>query len=405
MDARKTEEIKQQIAFERQRTAPPEDFPRFPDLPAGRYTDPGFFALEQEHIWARTWLLAGHRDQLAEPGSYFLWEDAGPPVIVLRDNGGAIRAFYNTCQHRGGPVAREPSGRVRNLRCHYHSWTYDLQGELIDVPDERDFVGLDKSCRSLVPLRCEMWGGWIFLNQDPDAIPLQQYLGSIPDEVADFRVDELRFIERHHFDIACNWKVAIDAFNEVYHIKHIHPNTVDKLIDHRGAPMGLIPHGHSRMPTPVREDRLASRMPSGNPLDIETVGEIARITNLAYNVFPNFIMPTDSTGFPVLLFWPQDIRTTRMDVLWFGKDWGDGELPGFWKDMLPLFDHVLREDTENLPWIQKSVESPAFRGVPLSYQERRIYHVHEEIDRVIGVERIPEALRVTPLLGPYVEGA
>jgi phenylpropionate dioxygenase-like ring-hydroxylating dioxygenase large terminal subunit len=324
---------------------------------------------------------------------------------VLRDNGGAIRAFYNTCQHRGGPVAREPSGRVRNLRCHYHSWTYDLQGELIGVPDERDFVGLDKSCRSLVPLRCEMWGGWIFLNQDPDAIPLQQYLGSIPDEVADFRVDELRFIERHHFDIACNWKVAIDAFNEVYHIKHIHPNTVDKLIDHRGAPMGLIPHGHSRMPTPVREDRLASRMPSGNPLDIETVGEIARITNLAYNVFPNFIMPTDSTGFPVLLFWPQDIRTTRMDVLWFGKDWGDGELPGFWKDMLPLFDHVLREDTENLPWIQKSVESPAFRGVPLSYQERRIYHVHEEIDRVIGVERIPEALRVTPLLAPYVEGA
>lgn len=167
-------------------------------------------------------------------------------------------------------MAREPRGTVSMLRCRYHSWTYNLEGELTGVPEGRDFVGLDKSCRSLVSVRCEIWGGWIFVNRDPDAPPLLEWLAPVPDEIADFEV--------------------------------------------------------------------AGR-------------------------------------------------------------------PQFWKSMLPIFDVVLREDTENLPWIQKSVESPAFRGVPLSYQERRIYHLHEEIDRVIGTDRIPQALRVEPRLASYVEGS
>jgi hypothetical protein len=97
-----------------------------------------------------------------------------------------------------------------------------------------------------------------------------------------------------------------------------------------------------------------------------------------------------------------------MDVLWFGGpdcEFEDGELPESWKRRLTIFDLVLDEDTQNLAWIQKSVESPGFHGVPLNYQERRIYHLHEEIDRVIGVEQIPEALRVRPLLSEWVEGS
>ena len=405
MDAETTERIKREIAYERSRTAPPEDFPRLPDIPAGRYVDPLFFALEQERLWPRSWLMVGHRDELPERGSYFRWDVAGMPLFVVRGRDDRVRAYFNTCSHRGGPVVQEAAGRAITLRCGYHGWTYDLEGRLIGVPDERDFVGLDKSCRSLSSLRCESWGGFLFVCLDDETPSLLDFLGSVPDETADFGMDSIRLVERQRHELACNWKVAVDAFLETYHLECLHPHSVAKLIDHRGATMGLLPNGHSRMPTPVREERLAARAPGVNPLDVPSVGEIGRLTNLAYSVFPNLITPLEPAGFPILLFWPRDLRTTTMEVLWFGGDWGEGDPPETWPLFIRAFASVLAEDTQFLPSIQRSMESPAFRGVPLSYQERRIYHLHEEIDRVIGVERVPEALRVEPLMAPYVEGA
>ena len=108
-------------------------------------------------------------------------------------------------------------------------------------------------------------------------------------------------------------------------------------------------------------------------------------------------------GFPFLQFWPIDRKTTRFDVAWFVNDWGEGEVPRFWTDFVQIFDVVLKEDTENVAWIQRSMESPACRGIPLNYQERRIYHFHEQIDRVIGVADIPQHLRVTQLMGDWTE--
>ena len=406
MDAVTTERIKKQIEFEYEREAPPEGFPMLEDVPAGRYTDAAFFDLEQRHIWSRCWLLAGHVDQLADVGSYLLWTDSGAPIVIVRGADREIRAFYNTCQHRGGPLVREARGNVARFQCQYHSWVYDLEGALLAVPDERDFSGLDRSCRHLRAVRCELWGGFIFVNEDPAAISLQDYLAPVPDEWSDLEVESLRFVEKHSIELACNWKVAVDAFLEVYHLRHIHANTVNRLLDPQGAVMGLLPGGHSRMATPIRPENLVDgNVPSGFP-EFGRAGEIPRITNLAYNLFPNFVVPLDLTGFPILMFWPLDIRRTRMDVLWFGGpdfEFEDGELPESWKRRLTIFDLVLDEDTQNLAWIQKSVESPGFHGVPLNYQERRIYHLHEEIDRVIGVEQIPEALRVRPLLSEWVE--
>lgn len=406
MDAATTERILKQIQFEYQRAAPPDGFPMLEDVPAGRYTDDAFFALEQRHIWSRCWLFAGHVDQLPDAGSYLLWTDSGAPIVIVRGADRKVRAFYNTCQHRGGPLVREASGNVARFQCLYHSWVYDLEGELLAVPDERDFSGLDLSRRSLRAVRCELWGGFIFVNEDPAAIPLHDYLAPVPDEWSDLEVESLRFVEKHSIDLACNWKVAVDAFLEVYHLRHIHQNTVNRLLDPRGAVMGLLPFGHSRMATPIRPENLVDgKVPSGFS-EFGQAGQIPRITNLAYNLFPNFVVPLDLTGFPILMFWPVDIRRTRMDIFWFGgPDFAreNGELPTSWQGRLTIFDVVLDEDTQNLAWIQKSVESPAFRGVPLNYQERRIYHLHEEIDRVIGIEQIPEELRVRPLLAEWVE--
>jgi hypothetical protein len=125
--------------------------------------------------------------------------------------------------------------------------------------------------------------------------------------------------------------------------------------------------------------------------------------NPAHGIFPNLITPLDARGFPFLVFWPEAIDATRLDIIWFVPDWGDGELPGkeLWDRRLARFDVVMDEDYKNLEPIQRSMEAAAHGGQALNYQERRIWHVHAWIDKVIGAERVPAALRVPDLLAGW----
>ena len=117
------------------------------------------------------------------------------PVLIVRGKDDELRAFYNTCQHRGAPVVRDTPGTARTLRCQYHSWTYDItDGRLVAVPDERDFVGLDKATRCLPRLRCEIWDGWVFVNQDLEAVPLLDWLAPIPEQLAELQGPTLRAV-------------------------------------------------------------------------------------------------------------------------------------------------------------------------------------------------------------------
>jgi phenylpropionate dioxygenase-like ring-hydroxylating dioxygenase large terminal subunit len=402
MDQQATQRIKDSIAFERDRKAPPEDFPALPDIPVGRYTDPEFWALEVAGLWQRSWLYAAHDDELPNPGDYYLWERGSAPIFLIRGNDGEVRAFYNTCRHRGAPIVEHKSGNSPGLMCKYHGWTYNLQGDLINLRDRRDFVDLDMSCRGLYPVRCERFGRWLFVNEDPDAEPLLESLGPIVDEFAQMQPENLRFVERHGFEIRCNVKVMMDAFLEVYHLKSIHQNTVDRFLDHRGSLMTLWKNGHSRMITPWRREGWVDPGTIGMK-EIDTVTEIPRSNNCSYNLYPNLVTPIDVTGVPILTFWPVDIETMYVECAWFTPDLNGEPLPELWKQRIANFDAILAEDTQFAPRIQKSMRSKAFKGMPLNYQERRIYHWHEELDRRIGADRIPEHLRVPPRLSGHVE--
>lgn len=120
-------------------------------------------------LLARSWLLVGRDDEIPGPGHYFTWERTGIPLLVIRSADGEVRAFYNSCRHRGAPVVREERGRNRALRCQYHSWTYDTFGRLVSVPDERDFVDLRIEDRPLIEIAATVKGGWVLLNQDREA--------------------------------------------------------------------------------------------------------------------------------------------------------------------------------------------------------------------------------------------
>lgn len=404
MDAATIERIREGMAFEAQRKAPPEGFPELPDIPAGRYTDPAFLDLEDERLWKRSWLYAGHRDQVPNNGDWFLTRSTGSPILVVRDSGGTIRAYYNTCRHRGAPLVKADKGNDRGFVCGYHGWSYTLEGKLVAVRDKRDFVGLDFSCQSLIPVRCETLGGWIFINEDPEAEDLITALGPVARELQQFQPDSLTLVDSRGYDVACNVKVLLDAFLEVYHLKSIHQETVDRFLDHRGTTITLWPGGHSRMTTPNRRPDWVDPGTIGMP-EIDTVTEIPRTSNVSYYIFPNIVMPPSASGMPMLVFWPTSKRTMRIECHWFSPPFGPEGRNPLWDKRIANFERILDEDLQFAPQIQESLESPGFKGMTLCYQERRIYHYHEEIDRRIGLNRLPAELRVEPKLEPWVEPA
>ena len=117
---------------EQDRDGPPEGFPQLPMIPGGRYTDPAFLKLEHEFLWQKSWLYALHSDELPNPGDYVLWTKTGSPIIISRGRDNKIRAFYNTCRHRGAPLVENDRGKAQGFFCRYHGWTYDLAGRLLE---------------------------------------------------------------------------------------------------------------------------------------------------------------------------------------------------------------------------------------------------------------------------------
>ena len=390
------------MAYEKSRTAPPEGFPQLPLIPAARYLDPEFLALERERMWRRSWVYALHADELPEVGSYRLWNRTGAPIVIVRAGENSFKAFYNTCAHRGAPIVQDEQGKSGGFVCRYHGWTYNLEGELKRIRDPRDFPDFDLSCYRLREVKCEHFGNWLFINEDPNAAPLLDEIAPFPDHWKTLDIATFRHIKTSSFEVACNVKILLDAFMEAYHLKSIHQNTVDRFLDHRGTHISLYPHGNMLMVTPQRDPDWRDPGARGMPL-VPTATEVQREHNPSYHFFPNLVAPVSASGVPFLTFWPKTDNTMIIDSHWFAPEGAVGH--ELWDTRISNWERILEEDTQFAPDIQKSVESGGFQGLTLSYQERRIYYWHEELDRRIGVEHVPAELRVQPLLNDYVEPA
>ena len=398
------------MQWEATRTAPPDGFPKLPDMPAARYTSDEYFALEQQHIFRKSWLFAGHIDEIPEPGCYMRWHNAGDPIVIVHGMDGVVRALYNTCRHRGAPVVTEDRGRSSRLMCGYHNWTYKTDGTLVGVPERQDFpADFDLSCRGLIPVRCEKLGNVIFVNFDDAAMSLRDWFGPLWDEWEEFAFDRIRLAARHTFELNCNWKVAMEANMEVYHVPFIHATTVAPLVDSKRNLNTMYPGGHARMlaPPPEQTDRQHVRAIDSPPewQQIDSVGEIGRTCTQSYTLFPNWVSPLSNYFVPPLVFWPTSLTTTRLELVTMALDWGDGPAPDLWtvpddtrpngREMSP----IILEDTQFGEAIQQLMQSSAFRSVPLSYQEARIYSFHQSCDRMIGIANVPEELRVEQVIG------
>ncbi len=415
MDAALIERLTREMEAQFARPGEPAGFPKFHDISVDRYITDEFYELERKHLWSKVWVMAGRAEDIPNPGDYFTFGDLKVPIVVVRGNDMKVRAYYNTCQHRGAPVVRDKVGCANQLRCQYHGWVYSIDdGSLVSIPDERDFIGFCREDKFLTTISCDVWQGWVFVNQDPNAASLQEWFGVPFAQMEELAGEELRAVGPRSMTIPCNWKVTAEAFFEVYHFKFIHDRGGWSALDNRGATMGLFPNGCSRMVTPFSKRAVEMRgmkdwsdfQKFSDPrfIDIPSVNNLIRSTSTAFSLFPNLIAPVASYGYPFLMFWPIDKKTTRLDWVHYApKDWEGDELPPHWQQRMDEFDHIMDEDKRNMAPMQESLESPAMKGIVVNYQERRIWNFHEQVDRMIGIENIPEHMRVQQLLEPYIE--
>jgi phenylpropionate dioxygenase-like ring-hydroxylating dioxygenase large terminal subunit len=394
--------IRRRMEDEKARTAPPSDAVAVPPIPTGRYTDPHFFDLEMERIFRRSWLFAGHVSEWPETGSYRLFTRSGSPIVIVRGQDDVLRAFYNSCRHRGAPVTRDACGTAKRLTCQYHSWSYDTEGVLRAVPDARSFAGLDTSTLGLVPVRCEVWEDWVYVSEDPAAPPLTDQLGPICELMADIDGPSLRAVGTQVHRVEANWKLMVDAFLEVYHVRTVHPDNAALLYDDQSVTVAMLPHGNSRLTVEKREALRDFAMVSDEH-DNPSVGLLWRQTSTSFGIFPNLVVPMDTGAFTFLCMWPVDVRTTELELRWYAPSWNGDEVPAEHLARLELFDTVMSQDKANMAPIQASVESPGARPFQLGWHERLIHHFQRAVDVAIGPALVPEGMAVSDALDRFVE--
>jgi len=186
------------------------------------YIAPEYVALEKRRLWPRVWQMACRLEELPRVGSYLTYDVADESVIVVRSARDCVSAYHNVCRHRGRQLT-EGCGETDRFRCRFHGWEWHIDGSNAHVSDREDWDGaLDGTDLGLKRVHAETWGGWVFVNLDPACERLQQHLEPASAILAPFELEKMRYRWRKWLRMPCNWKVALEAFNEGYHVRITH---------------------------------------------------------------------------------------------------------------------------------------------------------------------------------------
>ena len=398
--------VKERTETEAARKSHPVEFPALPPVPAARYSDPAYAELEQRLVFGHSWLMVAHIDELPEPGDFRQVDQLPQPLVLVHGRDGRIRAFYNTCQHRGAELVAEAAGHAgRRLTCPYHSWVYDLDGTLVGYPDAHNFTDLDTDCLSLRSVRCETWGPLVFVNLYDDAEPLAEYLRPVNDDLSelDGLGGRLHLVNHPSLDVDVNWKLPVDANIETYHVNTVHRDSAARLLDQPATGIQLLRNGHSRMLIRTQDGRSIADLMPFEPV-FDGLGDLPDAGTFSYHVFPNLSIVFSGRGFVFFITnWPIAANRSSYHVHFCSS------LPSTDEESTTLNEaiaeanrSVLLEDLTVLPGMQRSIDAGGLTSVRLGYQERRIYHLHETIDRFLG-EELPDELRVPVVLADHID--
>lgn len=210
------------------RTDAPLEKARTP--PSSWYVEPAVYALELQRVFSPSWCIAARAEQLEQPGSFVCLHHAGQPIVVIRGGDGVLRAFYNVCSHHATEVV-SGAGRCNQLVCPYHGWTYDIDGTLRKAPEMGAIQGVSREQLSLRSVPVATLGPLVFVClQDPPPRSIEDDFGGVQELLAPTGWEQLTFVTRRTWQIACNWKVFIDNYLDGgYHIAHLHKGLADEL--------------------------------------------------------------------------------------------------------------------------------------------------------------------------------
>jgi choline monooxygenase len=343
------------------------------------YTDPAMLSLEKERIFCRTWQLVGTLTQscgarqgvkrtIADPETYFTFDVAGEPVVVTRDKSGTLRAFSNVCRHRAGPIA-QGAGCKHVLNCAYHGWTYTLDGRLIGTPEIDGVEFFDRSSMGMVPLRCETWEQFIFVNFDPQAPALSEFLGNIPKQAREFQFKGLALTERRNYIVNCNWKVYVDNYLDSYHIPVVHPGLM-KEIDYPRYRTETFRY-YSQQLGPVKE-----RKPNDAAERVYPPG-VGLKEALYFWVFPNLMLNFYPDNIQINLIVPLSHEKTLTIFEWYFHDAHSEKTRERAAKAIGFSDTVQQEDMHICEAVQRGLQSATYdRGRYSVKRENGVHHFH-----------------------------
>jgi phenylpropionate dioxygenase-like ring-hydroxylating dioxygenase large terminal subunit len=201
--------------------------------PVEAFLSKDYLEAEKQRLWPKVWQMADREEVIPNVGDFFTYNICDDSIIVVRTRPDEIKAFHNVCAHRGRQLIDTPpgvnsvTGTRSQFRCNFHTWTYDLDGKNIRVLDREDWQkvgpGLNPDCTSLTPVKVDTWGGWIFVNMDPDCERLDVFLGDAKRVLDPFQFEKMRYKWRNWVIFDCNWKTGLEAFMEPYHVEGTHP--------------------------------------------------------------------------------------------------------------------------------------------------------------------------------------
>ena len=352
-------------------------------MPAWCYTSEQFLEREIERIFLKTWIFVGRADEVANAGDYFTTHTAGGPVMILRDRDGRVRAFANTCRHRGSRLV-EGKGNCRAIICPYHGWTYGLDGALAGALYMEQTKGFDRSKYGLTPVRVEGWGGFLFINYDHEAEPLMDFLGDMPRRFASYKFQDMVCTRRTTYELACNWKLVIENSIEDYHTASVHRTTLGMQVAEPPTPPPAGNWDHIFLPGTQSVAVLPHEKPSFSPIP-GLEGKLAHGTNFTV-IYPNtqFACAIDCMWW--LTFAPKGPeRCTASFGFCFPKS--SVALPSFEEAVKKYYhrwDAGIAEDNGTGELQQAGLRSILHKPGPMSWKEAVVHRIYNWVlDRVL----------------------
>ena len=214
-------------------------------VPKDAYLSRQFAERERDHLWPKVWQVACRLEEIPRVGDYVTYDILDQSVIVVRTAADKVEAFHNACQHRGRRLT-EGCGHAARFVCQFHGWSWHTDGRLAKVVDPEDWDGCPKMSAEdlrLPAVKADTWQGFVFVNLDPDCEPLATFLDPMPAFCDGFEFGEMRFWWYKSVKLPCNWKVALEAFSEGYHVSATHPQLLDTIGDDRTKSFAHGKHG------------------------------------------------------------------------------------------------------------------------------------------------------------------